>query len=169
MKNEKGKTYLKNNIRYYLNDMVDYSDLFYLGYLYHSLEARSKGKKIGPETENWTILWQLSQFKDRLSKCGIHDKALDLFLTGITTTLNSYEKTENIIKDTEVEFIKNHLSGGNWNHIVNDILRTRKLILEVDDTTLNPTKLREGVSGFFQDTEIKKIPEEIRADIPKDV
>ena len=87
--------------------------------------------------------------------------------------MNKYEKTElkktekntePIIKNEDAEEIRTTIKGM-WGHIVNDLLREKRLLLEVDDTTLNPKKLHRGIFSFFDIEEINKMSPETREDL----
>lgn len=156
--------YLNSYFKYYIDFMVSYSDLFYLGYLYHILSSDIKNHKVKPRDEDWTALNVLTKFQDKLRYLGIQDIALDKFLDETIIKLDGYKKEQINISEEDAEDIQQNFNAM-WDHIVNDLLKERKLILEVEDTTINPKKLRNGVSAFFNEGEIKKMPEGIQQDL----
>lgn len=52
-----------------------------------------------------------------------------------------------------------------WDHLVNDLLNNKNLILEAEGLLINPAKLRNGTSTFFSQPLYKKIPKEVDEDI----
>ncbi|MCL4379516.1 MAG: hypothetical protein M1160_02075 [Candidatus Marsarchaeota archaeon] len=157
-------SYLRAYAKCYLVDMAHYSDIFYLGYLYNILQDDMAGRNLGSESKAWSAIWILNTFREYLVRTGINDKGLDMFIEEAKETFNKYDKGVTLVKATDAAEIKTKLSGM-WNHVVNDLLKQKKLILEIDDMTLNPKKLREGVEGFFTQNEVSKIPQNIQLDL----
>lgn len=156
--------YLRGYVKCYFDSMVNYNDLFYLGYLYYCMGNQMKNRKVKPASESWTAIGVLTTFQERLQRLGIHDRTLDRFLTETIAKLTRYKKEQTTITAEDAEKIQQTMSGM-WEHFVNDLLRERKLILEIDNTTINPKKLRRGVGAFFDKGDIEKIPDGIQWDL----
>ena len=142
--------------------MASYKDLFYLGFIYGKMRELT-GREVKLREDQWTVLWLLETFENRLKLLGIENKAISMFIAKTETRLEKYAPNE-IIKGEDAAKIESALAGM-WDHFVNDILLNRKLLVENQNLVVNPKKLHEGVKGFFTDKQIAKIPDSVKRDL----
>ena len=145
-----------------VQESVPYDKLFYLGYLYDKLLSLG-GKRVNPSTSDWTCSWIVNQFEDRIDSLKIEDKAIHNFIGEAKKRFEGYKNETDIINETDRKWISDQLTGF-WSHFVQDVLFEKKLIPEIENPTLNPTRLRQGISGFFDEDEIKKMDSNIQGD-----
>lgn len=146
-----------------VQESVPYDKLFYLGYLYYDLQGNLKGRPVNPSTSSWTCSWTVNQFEDRIDSLNIEDKAIHNFIGEAKKRFEGYKNETDIINETDRKWISDQLTGF-WSHFVQDVLFEKKLIPEIENPTLNPTRLRQGISGFFDEDEIKKMDSNIQGD-----
>ena len=143
--------------------MTTYANLFYLGYLYNSLQNDKDKRLAKPKSTDWTGLNIVKRIQTTLNSLNIHDKTFENFLNEIEKRFNVYKEGE-VIKDSDQKYIKDRMSGM-WDNFVNDNLAGKILLTEREDLVFDLKKLHEGPLSFFMKGEIKKMTSNIENDL----
>lgn len=127
--------------------MPTYDDLFYMGYMFHSLVNLDEDRVVKPASKDFTVLWSVNKIEELLEDSEVYDKALLDLVSECKAKLDKYKAEEKIASD-DLEYIQEEF-GGIWRHFVNDTLRSKRIRTEEFDLTINPDMLHLGVEGFF--------------------
>lgn len=140
--------------------MVNYTHLFYLGYLYNEMRDL-RGRPVKPRLEEWTVLWILDQFKKHLKLFNIRNSDINDLVDKWLSLLSQKYKEGEYLSEDDARGISSGLSAI-WDYFVNEVLQSTPIYVETITGFLNPNLLRRGLKDIVGSNIYNKLPVEVR-------